>query len=412
MELDLFLPRYFHSWLITTVSSLVAISVARAVYLVIYRLYFDPLSKFPGPKLAAATHWYEAYYDLFHQGGGQWTFQIRRLHDVYGPIVRINPEEIHIDDVEYYDVVYCNSTPGRPIDKTEKFRYRFSVPEATVQTATAEVHRRRRAAIAPCFSKARIRSRNGDLQAIIDRISDRLDTEYAGTGKTINVNFMWSAMASDIISEIGFAQRTNYWAEPDFMSPYAQAIAQAVGAAHVMTHFGFLVTALNSLPDAVLAMLMPSFKPVLQFRKVREKKADLSILRQTCKLMIANEWKQEMAHQILEFLHGKNESIKETSQLTIFHDAISADLPAEDMTLSRLQQEAMAVNGGAVETTSWALTVSVFHILNSPSINSRLRAELAKAMPDKTKILPWNELEELPYLSAVIMEGTRCSHFR
>ncbi|KAI3327079.1 cytochrome P450 [Xylariaceae sp. AK1471] len=384
MGLDLFFLRYFHPWLITTFICLVAISIARAVYIVIYRLCFDTLAKFPGPKLAAATHWYEAYYDLFHRGGGQWTFQIRRLHEQYGPIVRINPEEIHIDDVEYYDVVYCNSTPNRPIDKTEKFRYRFSVPEATVQTALAEVHRRRRAAIAPCFSKARIRSRNGDLQAIVDRISDRLETEFAGTGKTINVNFMWSAMASDVISGIGFAQRTNYSAEPDFMSPYAQAIAQAVGAAHVMTHFGFLVTALNLLPDAVLAILMPSFKPVLQFRK-------------------------EMAHQILEFLHGKNESIKETSQLTIFHDAISADLPAEDMTLSRLQQEAMAVNGGAVETTSWALTVSVFHILNNLSINSRLRAELTNAIPDKTKILSWNELEELPYLSAVIMEGLRLS---
>lgn len=49
---------------------------------VIYRLHFHPLAKFPGPKLAAATLWYEFFYDciLF----GQYTFKIGRMHEKYG----------------------------------------------------------------------------------------------------------------------------------------------------------------------------------------------------------------------------------------------------------------------------------------------------------------------------------------
>lgn len=270
MERNLLFFRHFQqeSFAIYAVAGLLSACVLHIVFLVIQRLYLSPLAKFPGPKLAAATHWYEAYFDLVSQRGGQWTFQIRRLHEEYGPIVRINPDEIHIDDAEYYDVVYCKSTPTQPIDKSEKFRYRFSVPEATVQTGLAEVHRRRRAAIAPCFSKARIKSRNKELQSILDRISQRLRTEFAGTSKVINVNFMWGAMASDIITEIAFARPTDYSSAPDFISPFAQAIAQAVCAAHVMTHFRLLVTALNSISDSVLVLLMPSFKPVLDFRKV------------------------------------------------------------------------------------------------------------------------------------------------
>jgi cytochrome P450 len=114
-----------------------------------------------------------------------------------------------------------------------------------------------------------------------------------------------------------------------------------------------------------------------------------------------------MAHQIQEVLDGKNVAIKETSHATIFHDALSADLLPEDMSLSRMQQEAMALHGGAVETTSWALTVAVFHILDNPPIKARLKAELTNAMPNSSKILPWDELAELPYLSALIMEGMK-----
>jgi hypothetical protein len=55
---------------------------AHFVYLVIWRLCFSPLSQFPGSKLAAATGWYEFYYDFFY--GGKYIFEIERMHNVYG----------------------------------------------------------------------------------------------------------------------------------------------------------------------------------------------------------------------------------------------------------------------------------------------------------------------------------------
>jgi hypothetical protein len=50
--------------------------------LVFYRLYLSPLAKFPGSKLAAATLWYEFYYEVVKKG--QFSFKIREWHELYG----------------------------------------------------------------------------------------------------------------------------------------------------------------------------------------------------------------------------------------------------------------------------------------------------------------------------------------
>ena len=38
--------------------------IAYYIYIAIYRLLLSPISKFPGPRLAALTWWYEFYYDV------------------------------------------------------------------------------------------------------------------------------------------------------------------------------------------------------------------------------------------------------------------------------------------------------------------------------------------------------------
>lgn len=50
--------------------------------LAVYRLYVSPLAKFPGPKLAGLSQWYEFYYDVVL--GGKFIFQIQKLHRIYG----------------------------------------------------------------------------------------------------------------------------------------------------------------------------------------------------------------------------------------------------------------------------------------------------------------------------------------
>lgn len=50
----------------------------------IYRLYFHPLSKFPGPRWAAITEYWELYQDYFRKEGGYLFIELEGLHEDYG----------------------------------------------------------------------------------------------------------------------------------------------------------------------------------------------------------------------------------------------------------------------------------------------------------------------------------------
>lgn len=68
--------------MIQLVAVLFFVWVGYGLALVIYRLWLSPLAQFPGPKLAAATLWYEIYHDAVRWG--QYTFEIEKMHKKYG----------------------------------------------------------------------------------------------------------------------------------------------------------------------------------------------------------------------------------------------------------------------------------------------------------------------------------------
>jgi hypothetical protein len=68
---------------------------------IIYRLTFHPLARFPGPRAAAITSMYAASYDIPY--GSSLCKKLPELHDKYGPIVRIMPNQLHIRDVDSFN---------------------------------------------------------------------------------------------------------------------------------------------------------------------------------------------------------------------------------------------------------------------------------------------------------------------
>ena len=78
---------------------IVVASIVYGILLVVYRLYFHPLARFPGPRIATATKWYEFYIDIVKGQGGQFKWEIDRMHREYGKSMSRSPTGISLIDL-------------------------------------------------------------------------------------------------------------------------------------------------------------------------------------------------------------------------------------------------------------------------------------------------------------------------
>ena len=134
--------------------------------LIIHRLYFSLIAHIPGPRLAALTYFYQFYYDLWPYQG-QFIFQYAKLHEGYGPIIRIGPDEVHVNDIAFYNEIYTNNIRRR--DKSRLWFWMDNVEAfgggATFTTIEHGRHRLRREALRSCFSRAKV----SDMQGMVER---------------------------------------------------------------------------------------------------------------------------------------------------------------------------------------------------------------------------------------------------
>ncbi|KAF7509483.1 hypothetical protein GJ744_008046 [Endocarpon pusillum] len=379
------IPHYFQK---TTMGSTVTVQAAwlvitiviiNVLYRCLYRIYLSPLAAIPGPKTAALTGAYEQYYDLIEKARFPW--KIEQLHKKYGPIVRIRPNEVHINDPAYGET-HFSSSPTLQLNKYAPHQNQFGMPQSTFNTVDAELHKLRRGVVAPFFSRRSILALETMLQEKVERVCIRL-TEAQRSGQPIDLRLLFSCMTTDIITEYAFPNCFDLLSTPDLSPAWRNTFSQGLRNFHWFKHYPFLWRVLRSIPDKLLLRLSPEMK-------------------------ITQDWErgnQKLVRDIINS-HDPNQKPSERHP-TIFHEILSSDLPSEEKSYERLWQEGASLIGAGVETTSNTLNVILFHLLQNKTQLDRLQIELQSAMHDPSHLASWSELEKLPYLTAVINEGLR-----
>ncbi|KAH9998260.1 hypothetical protein BJV77DRAFT_742201 [Russula vinacea] len=140
------LPSFRQGILITAVGLLFY-----ALVRVIYNVFFHPLSRFPGPRGAACTRWWLAYKEL---GRGVSLSTLRaELHQKYGDIIRIAPNELHFSRPTVYNEIYNSQNRW---DKDYEYYRAFELDESFFTQTDYLKSKHSRGLISNLFSRGAI----------------------------------------------------------------------------------------------------------------------------------------------------------------------------------------------------------------------------------------------------------------
>lgn len=178
-------------------SSIVLVALLYVVLLAIYRIYFHPLAKYPGPWLGKLTEWNTVFASL----RGESTRTRHAWSQQYGPgPVRIGPNELLFSDIKSAKDIY-GQTSSICI-KDPAFYGPFTVCGArnVFNSYDRGEHARIRRLFSHAFSMAEIKKTQARIVPIIEKCLNII----GGAPQPVNLYEPVSHMFLDIISELSF----------------------------------------------------------------------------------------------------------------------------------------------------------------------------------------------------------------
>jgi cytochrome P450 len=249
-------------------------------------------------------------------------------------------------------------------------------PQSAFSTVSHDVHRMRRAALSPFFSKKRITDLSPRITAKVSILCNLL-AKRIGTTEVVDINTPFMALTSDIIMEYCYGKDLGFLQEPDFKQQWKDSMTTMFENAAFRRSVPWLTYLLQKLPNAYILKLMPSMEILIN-------------------------WQNDIKGQVETILLNKQETgnTQEEKEADSIFCALrdNEELPAAEKSVQRLADEGEVLIAAASETTAKTLTWTAFYIIDTPGVLEKLREELKSVMKSSTDEPSLTELEKLPYL--------------
>ena len=324
--------------------------------------------------------------------------------DIYslfqGPIVRISPDEVHINHPEYFGQLHSFSLK---LDKCGWY-YNFAAsPTAGFSTASHELHRIRRGALAKYFSMSNVARLEPLIQSCVTRLCSRLEEHRRG-GTVVDLSSAYRCLASDVIMEYALPHSRRLLDSSDFAASYHRVVRNLGRTGLWNRQFPVIMPLFRAIPRYIIAKLDPG--PALSL-------ADFQIVSSNNLLLPTlyshRNWTKSLRDNAFSIISSgcRNEQVE--AKATILQELYQSDLPDSEKTVQRFIEEAQTLLVAGSETTGNTLTLTTFCLLADPERAGKLKQELVQVKRDQDAPLVYHDLQRLPYLTASITEGLRIS---
>ncbi|UQC90649.1 benzoate 4-monooxygenase cytochrome P450 [Colletotrichum lupini] len=358
------------------------------VSVVIYGCFLHPLRRIPGPFLAK----FSPLWIMRALHRMRFNSELQSLHQQYGPVVRVGPNEVSFASLEAETAIYAKQEDGR-FSKDGTFLTLFSDLVLNAPTLITipdpTLHRKLHKVIQQAFTPQALARQEPIQKLHIDMAMSEFE-ELAKSGGTVDIADTLETMFWEIIGDLAFGEPLMSGKRPTYESlkqlgkstmPMVEALSFFLALPGIAPVLGIARSLITALPfPSQLSKLVPSSK----LRDCAER--------------------QDGREDFLTAIMGS-----EKQDLTLDADAFFSNA----MGLTYVQTDLLNATFAYIyhslagyQTTATTLSATFYHILRYPEAYNRVCFEIRSTFASDEEITG-ARLGRLPFLNACIRETLR-----
>ncbi|KAK4224533.1 benzoate 4-monooxygenase [Podospora fimiseda] len=366
----------------------VALAVAVVLYYVYpYLITYRHLRSIPAPFPAQFTNWWL----LLVSRRGDRALTVDALHKKHGPVVRLQPNHVSINDDQAINIIYGH---GNGFLKSDFYDAFVSIRRGLFNTRDRAEHTRKRKIVSHTFSVKSVAELepyiHSNLELFVRQLDNLISRSRNPDGAAHLDCLNWfNYLAFDVIGDLAFgapfgmlssgADMAEVRASPDSPPIYAPAI-------EILNRRGEVSAALG---------ILPALKPYAKYFPDPFFSQGLAAVENLAGIAIA-------------CVKSRLDNPPPTGRKDLLQRLIDArDEKGEPMGREELTAEALTQLIAGSDTTSNSSCALLFYVMRTPGVIQKLQAELDAALPAHIDVPTFEMVRDLPYLSAVINETLR-----
>ncbi|KPI40469.1 Versicolorin B desaturase [Cyphellophora attinorum] len=342
------------------------------ISLIIYRIFFHPLAKFPGPFLGKFT-------DIIPTIA---MFKMERMYNQadllerYGSPVRASTNQLYFSDLKSFTDIY-----GQSSNPCMKYMPFYSTVNATGSSSVLteghrNTHARIRRLISHAFSMKALLDNEALWHEKVEQLVQYVFAPAANQKQSVDIFHKMNCHYLDIVSYLSFGESFNS--------------LQGKGdvTEHNMESFAVIVFAQAYIP---FIRYIPSAKIQDYCRGLDE----------------LIHFAERSVKRIQDGVEKDGDSFAKGTFLRNLVDARDEETGGSRLTSTELVENTLTFLVAGSDTTSFTTMYLIWECGKNPKVREKLVHEIRTAFPDPDHAPTYNETADLPYLNACIDETLR-----